>query len=114
MNAPAAQAPKWQDFRSTVAPVFPRASAEELELRARLLLIRDLGVRALSYASEEAYALLSAIVEMSGRYALAPISVDQLREMRRILVMASANANSMQVLVNDIHHRWAEAKDARA
>lgn len=105
--------PTWQNFRTTVLPIFPRATGEELELRSRLLLIRDLAIRALGYASEEAYPLLQAISQMAGKYALAEISVDQLREMRRILVMSSAAANSMQVLINGIHHSWAEGKNAR-
>lgn len=104
---------RWQDFRTTVLPIFPRAQGEELEMRSRLLLIRDLALRALGYATEEAYPLLHAVSEMAGRYALTPVTLPQLREMRRILVMTSAAANSMQVLTNEIHRAWAEASDAR-
>lgn len=108
MNAPAATI-RWEDFRPTALAIFPAATNEELEVRARLLLIRDLSLGALGYASEEAWHLLKAISEMAGRYALEPITLDQLREMRRVLVMASAAANSMQVLMNDIHHHGAPA-----
>lgn len=105
MNAPVKARISWEDFRSTVWPLFRNAPAEEIEMRARLLLIRDLSLGALGYASEEAWHLLKAISEMAGRYALEPITLDQLKEMRRVLVMASAAANSMQVLMNDIHHQ---------
>lgn len=113
MNAPTATRPaRWEDFRSTVLPLFRRANAEEIEVRARLLLIRDLAIGAMSYSSEEAYHLLKAISEMAGRFALADIDLPSLREMRRILILTSANANAMQVLLNDIHHAE-EARDAR-
>lgn len=112
MNAPTnIPRARWQDHRTTVLPIFPRATDEELEMRSRLLLIRDLAIQALSYSGDEAFYLLRAIAEMANRYALADITLAQLTEMRRILVMASAAANSMQVLVNDIHHSRAEGSD---
>lgn len=114
MNAPPAfRAPKWQDFRSTVLPIFPRASDEELETRARLLLIRDMALQALGWANEEAYHLLRAVSEMAGKYALADMTLDQLVELRRILVLTTANASAMQVLMNSIYYPSMEGTDAR-
>lgn len=114
MNAPASfRQPTWQDFRSTVLPLFRRAGNDEIELRARLLLIRDRVIVAMGYSTAEAYHLLRAISEMAGRYALEDgLTIAQLTELRRILILASTSASSMQVLMNDIHHA-AEAENAR-
>lgn len=104
MNAPAAfKAPTWQDHRPRVRAMFPAASDEELEIRARLLHLRDLAQDAMPRSYEEAHYLLNAAQRMAGRYALEPLTPDQLREMRRILVMATTTASSMQVLMNGIH-----------
>lgn len=96
--------PRWQDFRTTVLPLFPRATDEEIEVRSRLLLIRDMAFRAMSYSTEEAYYLLHAIYGMASRYALLAVTLDQLKELRRILIIATANASAMQVLMNEIHY----------
>ena len=112
MNAQTSVRASWENFRTTVWSIFPKATGEELELRARLLLIRDLAIQAMGYSSEEAYHLLRAVAEMAGRYALADVSLAQLKEMRRILVLTSSNANSMQVLINDINHQ-SEGQNAR-
>jgi len=112
MNAPSFKPPRWQEYRSTVQPIFRRATNEEIELRARLLLLRDTALNAMTYSNEEAYGLLHAVYEMAGRYALLDLTIEQLREMRRILIMATTNASAMQVLANDIHNTWSGGTNA--
>jgi hypothetical protein len=95
---------RWQDFTTTVRPLFPRASAEEIEVRARLLLIRDLSICAMAHSQAEAYYMLKAVTEMAGRFALDDLTLDQLKEARRILILTTTNASAMQVLMNEIHY----------
>ena len=104
MNAPATfKAPQWQDHRPTVRAHFPAASDEEVELRSRLLHLRDLAMGAMPRSYEESHYLLNAVQRMANRYALEPLGPGHLKDMRRILVMATTTASSMQVLMNEIN-----------
>lgn len=104
MNAPATFKPAtWQDHRPKVRAVFPAAADEEIELRSRLLHLRDLAMGAMPRSYEESHYLLNAVQRMANRYALEPLDHGQLKELRRILVMATTAASSMQVLMNEIN-----------
>lgn len=113
MNAPAAFKPvRWQDFRAEVRAIYLSASDEELEIRSRLLHARKLAIGAMPRSYEESYYLLNAVQRMAGRYALEPLALNQLKELFRILVMATTTASSMQVLMNEINAHEPEAEGA--
>lgn len=105
MSAPALDglSARWQDRRPLVIATFPDASNVEAELRARLLLIRDSAQLAMTNASEEALVLLHAASTFAHQYALSALTVAQLKEMRRVLMLATTTAGAMQVLMNEIH-----------
>lgn len=105
MNAPALDglSARWQDRRPLVLATFPDASSEEAELRARLLLIRDGAQLAMANSCDEALYLLHATSAFAHQYALSALTIAQLKEMRRLLMLATTTAGAMQVLMNEIH-----------
>lgn len=87
MNAPADQLPAaWARYLPTVAALCPSADPEQLELRARLMLLIDLAGQDLQQCTWESGQALTAIEAIAFAHRLTPMSTDMLKAMRLALL----------------------------
>lgn len=102
--------PMRQDYERTVRGLMPSCTGEELMLRSSLLLMRDRAAATKFRASESGWALLDVIEREAGRVALAGISLDDLREVRRLCVRCAAIASGFDMLCAPPAEREAHAR----
>jgi hypothetical protein len=91
--------PRRSDYEPLVKAMRPLCSGEELELRASLLLMRDRAMATKKIACTPAWALLDVVENVANESALSfAVSVDQLRELRRLCLNCVCAASSFDTL----------------
>lgn len=90
--------PRRQDYEPTVRAFLPSAQGEELELRSRLLLMRDRAMATKPISSEYGWLALDLVERMARDFAFRPMKADELAEIRRISVNLVAAASSLDAL----------------
>lgn len=90
--------PRRQDYEPMVRAFLPSAEGEELELRSRLLLMRDRAMATKPIACDQAWHLLDLVERTASAEAFRPMKAEDLAEVRRILVMCVAAASSFDTL----------------
>lgn len=99
MNAPVElHYPKRENYYPSVLAFLPSAHGEELDTRASLLLIRDRAAGALNYSGDEAAELLDFVHRQASRYAFTSMPLEDLKELRRLLLNVTASASSFETL----------------
>jgi hypothetical protein len=90
--------PVREDYESIVKGLMPYCTGEELMLRSSLLLMRDRAMATKPIASESGWALLDVVEREAGQIALRAISLEDLREFRRLCVRCVATASGFDSL----------------
>lgn len=90
--------PKREDYEPAVKCFLPSAHGEELELRASLLLMRDRALATMPIACEEAWTLLDLVQRTAGRDAFRSMRMDELREIKRLLIRIISTASGFDGL----------------
>lgn len=85
-------------YRPTVEAFLPGCAGEELELRCSLLLLRDNATVIKGSIAGEAWPLLDHVERLASEYALSSMKLDSLRQLRRAVVMITAQANTLDAL----------------
>ena len=98
MNTVTAIVPAHKAYESNVVMFLPGCEGEELDLRARLLLMRDRAMATKPIASEEGYALLDLIERTASRDAFRSMPIEELRTIRYILVKLVGAASDFDCL----------------
>lgn len=103
MNAPlpagVSRPPRREDYESIVKGLRPFIEGEELMLRSSLLLMRDRSMATKQSACAPAWALLDVVERVASESALNhKLSVDELRELRRLCLNCVASASSFDTL----------------
>jgi hypothetical protein len=94
-----ARPPRKEDYFDIVRGLQPFVKGEELELRSSLLLMRDRAIATKPTACESSWALLDVIEREASAAALNHrVKLEDLRELRRLLVMCVCNASSFDTL----------------
>jgi hypothetical protein len=96
--APTYRPPRRADYEPNVRAFLPGCEGEELKLRAGLLLMRDRAMATKPIAGEPAWNLLNLVESVASVEAFRPMPLDQLREIRRILVMCAASASDFDAV----------------
>jgi hypothetical protein len=93
------QAPRREDYEQIVKGLRPATDGEELILRSSLLLMRDQAMATKSHACEPAWLLLDIVERQASDIALHhKVSLDDLREIRRLCVSCVMAANGFDML----------------
>jgi hypothetical protein len=91
--------PRRSDYEPIVRGLRPLCEGEELMLRSSLLLMRDRAIATKPIACEPAWNLLDIVEREASESALNHrIKLDDLRELRRLLVMCVCTASSFDTL----------------
>lgn len=91
--------PRREDYAPIIKALRPFVKGEELDLRCSLLLMRDRALANKPYACSPAWALLDVVQTEAYEAAFNwRISLDDLREFRRLCVMCVTNASSFDTL----------------
>lgn len=98
MNALAYQPPRRQDYEPNVRAFLPGVEGEELQMRASLLLMRDCAMATKPIASEHGWLLLDVVERTASQYAFWSMPLDDLREIRRLLLNVVAAASGFDAL----------------
>lgn len=99
MNAPAAATyPSREDYVPAVRAFCPAAEGEELELRASLLLMRDMSMSTKPRCSEEGWQILDLVERTASRDAFRSMSIAELAEIRRLLIRLVSTASGFDAL----------------
>lgn len=101
MNEPTTftRPPRRSDYEPIVKGLKPLCDGEELMLRSSMLLMRDRAIATKQVACEPSYMLLEVVERISSENALNnQISLDVLRELRRLCVMCVANASGFDAV----------------
>lgn len=94
----AIHAPKREDYEPAVRTFLPGCEGEELQMRAALMLMRDRAMATKPICSEEGWVLLDLVERTASRHAFRPMPVEELQELRRLLVMLVASASGFDAL----------------
>lgn len=88
-----ARPPRREDYEPIVRGLRPLCEGEELMLRTSLLLMRDRAMATKNAACEPAWILLDVVERTASDNAMnSRVSLDDLRELRRLCVMCVTNA----------------------
>jgi hypothetical protein len=91
--------PRREDYEPIVKGLRPLCAGEELMLRTSLLLMRDRAMATKQIACEPAWHLLDVVEREASSAALDHrITLDDLRELRRLCIMCVCNASSFDTL----------------
>jgi hypothetical protein len=91
--------PRREDYEDIVRGLRPFVDGEELMLRSSLLLMRDRAMATKPTACESAWTLLDVVEREASAAAMNHrIQLDDLRELRRLLIMCVCNASSFDTL----------------
>lgn len=96
--------PKREDYEPVIRNFMPGVEADELELRASLLLMRDRAISTKPIACEEAWQILDLVERTASRDAFRPMSNEELAEIKRLLIRLVSTASGFDSL-------WAPALD---
>jgi hypothetical protein len=98
MNAPLNHYPKREDYEPAVRAFLPGVAEDELGLRAGLLLMRDRAMATKPIACEESWHLLDLVERTAGREAFRSMPIDELNEVRRLLIRCVSTASGFDSL----------------
>lgn len=98
MNAPAAATRflRREDYAPTIDALLPGVQGDELTARCSLLLMRDHAMSTKRHCSEEAWGILDQVERIAGGYALQPMKLAELAEIRRVMIMLVAAASDLE------------------
>jgi hypothetical protein len=117
MNAPElvpgiSRVPRREDYEGVVKGLRPFVCGEELSLRSSLLLMRDRAMATKSRACEPSWHLLDVVERVASENAMNwKVTVDDLREIRRLCLNCVASASSFDAL---FHPRLPGLEDGEA
>jgi hypothetical protein len=96
---PFVRSPRRSDYDAIVRGLRPFVGEEELILRTSLLLMRDRAMATKPIACESSWALLDIVEREAAEAALNHrVSIEDLRELRRLCVMCVMNASGFDML----------------
>jgi hypothetical protein len=95
VNAPARISLPRDAYIPAVTRLMPSVHGDELSLRCSLMLMRDQASSALRRCTEDAFGLLTALEALATRYVFQEMTVDELKQVRWMLVSLTATASSV-------------------
>jgi hypothetical protein len=93
----------WQRYLPAVDVLVPCLSDEQREMRARLMLARDMALGRMREASADSWQIWNSIHDIASRWAFTAATLDQLETVRRALVRCAMQANALEF------REWADA-----
>lgn len=112
MNAPAKIKPSRARYVPIVKHHLPRCEGKELDLRCSILFLRDQATSTMQRCSDEAHGTLSEVQRLGSDYAYAYISIEQLEEVRYLLLRLTTCASGLERLAFKLAYPEAGGSDA--